>query len=108
LADDGKKESDRGYWLEVGAAWPHKDGKGFDLTLSALPTDGRLDEHLTPLRVQRVGRDNQALVLVALGDQLEQHRCLGLVAPHVAQIVQDQRIEAIELGELLRQKSVAD
>ncbi len=39
---DGKKESDRGYWLEVGAAWPHKDGKGFDLTLSALPTDGRL------------------------------------------------------------------
>lgn len=39
---DGKKESDRGYWLEVGAAWPHKDGKGFDLMLSALPTDGRL------------------------------------------------------------------
>lgn len=39
---DGKKESDRGYWLEVGAAWPHKDGKGFDLTLSALPTDGRV------------------------------------------------------------------
>lgn len=39
---DGKKDSDKGYWLEVGAAWPHKDGKGFDIALSALPTDGRL------------------------------------------------------------------
>lgn len=39
---DGKKETDKGYWLEVGAAWPHKDGKGFDLKLAALPTDGRL------------------------------------------------------------------
>lgn len=39
---DGKKESDKGYWLEVGAAWPHKDGKGFDVVLSALPVDGRL------------------------------------------------------------------
>lgn len=39
---EGKKESDKSFWLEVGAAWPHKDGKGFDVALSALPTDGRL------------------------------------------------------------------
>ena len=33
---------------------------------------GRFDEDLAPLRERRVGRDRQALVLVALGDQLEQ------------------------------------
>ena len=67
---------------------------------------GRLDEHLAPLGERRVGRDGQALVLVALGDQLEQHRGLGLVAPHVAQIVKDQQIEAVELGEFLRQPQI--
>ena len=36
---DGK---DKGRWLEIGAAWVHKDGKGFDVTLEALPVDGRL------------------------------------------------------------------
>lgn len=30
------------FWLKIGAAWAHKDGKGFNLTLSALPLDGRL------------------------------------------------------------------
>ncbi len=30
------------FWLKVGAAFPHKDGKGFNLVLQALPTDGRL------------------------------------------------------------------
>jgi hypothetical protein len=28
------------YWLKIGAAWPHKDGKGFNLQLSALPASG--------------------------------------------------------------------
>ena len=61
-----------------------------------------VDEDLAPLRERRVGRDGEALALVALGDQLEQHRGLGLVAPHVAQVVQDEQIEAVELGQLLR------
>ena len=30
------------FWLKVGAAFPHKDGKGFNIVLQALPTDGRL------------------------------------------------------------------
>lgn len=29
-------------WIRLGAAWPHQDGNGFNLTLSALPLDGRL------------------------------------------------------------------
>ncbi|POZ49679.1 hypothetical protein [Methylovulum psychrotolerans] len=37
--DTGEADSS---WLKVGAAWLHKDGKGFDLQLEALPVDGRL------------------------------------------------------------------
>jgi hypothetical protein len=29
-------------WTRIGAAWPHSDGKGFNITLTALPVDGRL------------------------------------------------------------------
>jgi hypothetical protein len=29
-------------WARIGAAWPHNDGKGFNITLTALPIDGRL------------------------------------------------------------------
>lgn len=29
-------------WLKIGAAWLHKDGKGFDLNLEALPVSGRV------------------------------------------------------------------
>jgi hypothetical protein len=35
----GKKDS---FWTEIGVAFLHKDGKGFDATLSALPLDGRI------------------------------------------------------------------
>jgi hypothetical protein len=37
-----KDGEDKGRWLEIGAAWVHKDGKGFDVALEALPVDGRL------------------------------------------------------------------
>lgn len=33
--DEGKAN-----WQEIGALWPHKDGKGFSLKLARLPTDG--------------------------------------------------------------------
>ena len=29
-------------WTKVGVAFPHRDGSGFNLELSALPLDGRL------------------------------------------------------------------
>ena len=43
---DGKKE--QSYWTKVGAAFPHKDGKGFDIVLDALPVDGRLTAPHSP------------------------------------------------------------
>lgn len=30
------------FWTEIGAAFAHKDGKGFNVQLRALPLDGRL------------------------------------------------------------------
>ena len=32
-----KKEDAKPFWLEIGAAWPHKDGKGFSLKFNASP-----------------------------------------------------------------------
>ena len=33
LVEEGKDESDHGFWTEIGALWPHKDGKGSNLVL---------------------------------------------------------------------------
>ncbi|KAA0070465.1 hypothetical protein [Tardiphaga sp. P9-11] len=35
-------EGDKAYWTKVGAAWPHEDGKRFNIKLSCVPVDGRL------------------------------------------------------------------
>lgn len=34
VTDQGE---DRKSWAPVGAAWPHKDGKGFNIRLDAIP-----------------------------------------------------------------------
>ena len=36
---DGKDEP---FWLNIGSAFAHKDGRGYNLVLEALPLDGRL------------------------------------------------------------------
>ena len=38
VEDEGKGA----FWTKVGAAWPHEDGKGFNISLSAMPLNGRL------------------------------------------------------------------
>jgi len=35
-------EGENAFWTKVGAAWPHDDGEGFNVQLSALPVNGRL------------------------------------------------------------------
>ena len=35
-------EGDDAFWTRIGSAWPHKDGKGLNVVLSALPLNGRL------------------------------------------------------------------
>jgi hypothetical protein len=38
----GENGEKRGVWTSVGAAWPHKDGRGFHVVLDVIPLDGRL------------------------------------------------------------------
>ena len=38
----GENGEKRGVWTKVGAAWPNKDGKGFNVALDVIPLDGRL------------------------------------------------------------------
>ena len=35
-------EGEKAFWTRVGSAWPNSDGKGFNITLSALPVNGRI------------------------------------------------------------------
>lgn len=35
-------EGENSFWTKVGAAWPHQDGRGFNIQLTAVPLAGRL------------------------------------------------------------------
>ena len=35
-------KGDKGFWTKVGAAWPHRDGKGLSLQLDIMPMNGRI------------------------------------------------------------------
>ncbi len=37
-----KREGADDFWINVGAAFPHSDGKGFNVIVQALPVDGKL------------------------------------------------------------------
>lgn len=32
-----KPGAEKGHWTEIGAAWPHNDGKGFNVKLDLVP-----------------------------------------------------------------------
>jgi hypothetical protein len=36
------REGGKGFFTRIGAAWPHKDGKGFNVQLDCVPLDGRI------------------------------------------------------------------
>ena len=39
-----KKEGNKkGTWLEIGVAWPHRDGKGYGVKLNLIPFSGTSD-----------------------------------------------------------------
>lgn len=42
VEDRGEGDDADAFWTRVGSAWPHKDGKGLNIFLSALPANGRL------------------------------------------------------------------
>jgi hypothetical protein len=36
------REGKKGIWTRIGSAWPHADGKGFNIQIEAVPLDGRI------------------------------------------------------------------
>ena len=36
------REGGKGFFTRIGAAWPHKDGKGFNIQIESVPLDGRI------------------------------------------------------------------
>ena len=44
VVDDYKDKTgeEKSHWTRIGTAWPHKDGKGFNAELRALPVSGKL------------------------------------------------------------------
>jgi len=42
IAYQVREGSDKGYFTRIGAAWPNKDGKGFNIQLDSVPLDGRI------------------------------------------------------------------
>lgn len=49
-----KREGQDPFWINIGAAFPHQDGKGFNVMLAALPIDGKV-----VLRVPRDDKEEQ-------------------------------------------------
>lgn len=35
-------ENGKGFWTRIGSAWPHGDGKGFNIQIDIVPLDGRV------------------------------------------------------------------
>lgn len=42
IAYQVRDNQQKGYWTRIGAAWAHKDGKGFCLQLECTPMNGRI------------------------------------------------------------------
>lgn len=36
------REGGKGFWTRIGSAWPHADGKGFNIQIDTVPLDGRI------------------------------------------------------------------
>jgi len=41
------REGGKGFWVQYGSAWQHRDGKGFNIQLDSFPLDGRLTLRVT-------------------------------------------------------------
>jgi hypothetical protein len=62
-----RREGQDDFWLNLGLMFEHKDGKGFNIMLQALPLDGKIvcreiaagdpaSDTITPIRSQPSGR----------------------------------------------------
>jgi hypothetical protein len=67
----------------------------------------RAAEDLVPLAEDQVARDHERATLVSLGEEREEHLGLGGVLLHVAEIVEDEHLELVELAQRAGQREIA-
>lgn len=46
IAYQVRESNQKAHWTRIGAAWAHKDTKGFSIQLECLPIDGRISLRL--------------------------------------------------------------
>ena len=84
-----------------------KNGSVVNKPIDRRDSDGGIGENLAPFAERLIAGDDERAALVALGDQLEQHAGLGLVFADIAEVVEDQAVELVELGQSRRQGEIA-
>ncbi|MCG7861132.1 MAG: hypothetical protein JAZ18_01930 [Candidatus Thiodiazotropha endolucinida] len=58
-----KDENHDAHWNRIGAAWQHRDGKGYEVKLDSLPVDGRVSlRAMREERMQKAVQERQARV----------------------------------------------
>lgn len=60
---------------------------------------GLVGEDLVPAAEGLIGRDSDAAVFVAPGDQFEENAGLGLVLVGIGDVVENDQVELVELGQ---------
>ena len=58
-----------------------------------------IGEYLAPFAEWLIGGDQQGAALVAAADQLEQHAGFGLILPDIGDVVEDEQVILVELGD---------
>ena len=76
-----------------------EDGGVVDEAVDGGERHGLVGENLAPFAEGLVGGDEQGAALVAGADQLEQHAGLGLILGDVGEVVEDQQVIFVELGD---------
>ena len=67
---------------------------------------GLIREDAVPSAEGLVGGDHDGAALVARGDKLEEDAGLGVIFLDIGQVVEDQQVELVELGDVLGKREV--
>ncbi len=76
-----------------------EDGCVVDEAVDGGECHGGIWEDLSPLAEGLVGGDHQGAALVACADEFEENRGFGLILGDVSEVVEDQQVEFVELGD---------
>ncbi len=76
-----------------------EDGRVMDEAIDGGERHGGIGEDLAPFAERLVGGDQHGAAFVAGADELEQDAGLGLILGDVGEVVEDQQVEFVELGD---------